>query len=1296
LRFVSFLLWSAWLASATSYFEPNRGQASTACAFLSRTSNGTVATGPGAIEYLSRGGSSATIVFEGASRHALAYPEHPLPGVSHYMRDRDPARWIWDVPHFGAVLYREVYSGIDLRYRAAGNNVEFDFLVGPGADASRIQMRVPAGVHIDASGALALGGVSVQTPVAWQVIDGRRAPVSARFTLHRRRVSIQLGAYDVSRPLIVDPLIQFATFWGGSSNDVGQLVIAGSDGAIYLAGQTTSVDFPASLPPGNPLNRPDNLFVETAFLSRLKADASAMDWSLFIGGTSYQSVFSLKQDVFGNILLLGNTTSANFPVTPGAWRTAIDPSLTDLFVVKLDGPTGHVIASTYLGVALYPNSLNAGALLATDSAGGAYIGGNKLYGGVLPITAGAFQATGLFSQFVMRLNSAMNAAVYVSYWPFGTIAGMDVDSGGDLVIGGAANLSPNYSIVPFAAVNPLPGINQNPMSFSQAYVARLNPTGSAITFASLLDGNGNQSAISDLKLAPDGSISLLGWTDGANLPQVNPMTIDPLPAGYPAPTVSSSGPFLAKLTANGGSILQSTFFYGPNYLPPAGETPDLNFRLALLPNGTICLAGFYMFIANQTPGALIVPVSNGNNNIFWSITCSDAAQSSITLKTGLPTTGGSSYTDIAVTPDGGLLVTGGAGSTFTTTPGVVQPQFGGSGIYDFDYGGGIYMLYPGDAFLMRVNLPNPTPAIASTVPDSLVIDTGNSGGCALDLIGSGFAYGTGLTVNGQSGTLAVVDSGHATATYNCAALQAGNNDIVMTLPAPGGGTSDRVLTGINAPPTGITVSPASVTQGAAETKLVIRAENLSTGSVLYWNGSPRAASFVLDSSTARTGHFELLLEPADLAQPAAVQVTVSNPAPGGGLSAAAAFAIQPASGATVPFLNSPSVPFTFGGTVALGPQISMGGSGFTASTQIFWDGASVPVSAFAATSIAFQPPPASLAQWGVHSVNAVNGAFQSPTVKVSIGRAVNLRRSAYDPVKSILYVLSGATAAVPSDLLILDGATGKLLNTLPALLTGVGLMAVSANGQYLYIANDIGSSSLAQIFRYNTETATVDLQWQIPSFNGQVFSQVNSIVTPPDSPETLVVSSNDNQGNSQVLIFDGNRARALTSVTAGFPAASSTSGYPLFFASSTRIYGGVSVLSNNVTGNPCWIWLDYNAAGISGGQSACADAPPEVQHDSGVDYLTDGARVYVISEPSPTAFTNYPPDLTGDLTSRRAWQFDAPAVGPALLFEYNMDAQQLQLLTQLQINNSLGAGTLYSMGNGAALLALSSYIFVSQ
>jgi hypothetical protein len=1267
LRFVSALICGAVLARAGVYLEPNRGQSGATAPFVARASHGTLAAGPTAIENLRRDGSSAAIVFEGASPQARAYPEQLLPGVSHYVQGSDPARWLWDVPHYGSVRYENVYPGIDLLYHSAHGDVEFDFFLRPSANPKQIRMRVSAAVQLDQSGALVVGGVLVHAPVAWQNIRGQRIPIQARFKLDRdRRVSFQLGRYDRNAPLTIDPIVQFATFLGGSGNDIGIRVVSGNDGAIYLAGNTMSADFPASLPAGDLLNRPETLLNQTAFVSRLEPDASKLDWSLFIGGTAIQSVFAMKLDTFGNLYLLGETTSPNFPVTPGAWRTSIVPSSADLFLVKFDAQTGHIITSTFLGIGFDPTNMNDRALLALDVAGGIYVGGPILFTEDFIPTPGALdaappQTSEAEPAFVLRLNSSVSAAVYESYWPFGSIDAMDVDTSGNLVIGGTAFGCSQCGTPPFPAVNPLPGVDQNPTFPDQAYIARLNPAGTAVDLASLLNSSGESSGVADLKIASDGSIYVLA---------------------------SAGSPLLLRIAADGKSLLQSMTLNGPGSQGGLALTNSL--RLVFLPNGTLCLAGLNLPIASQTAGGLVGTSSSVYSPIGWSLSCEDPSGTTFNLQTDLPPTGGTPYTDVTGTADGSFLFTGSAGSTLVTTPGVVQPTFGGSGPYNDDIPNNA--IPQGDAFLMRVSLNNPAPNIQRIDPGFVVLDnsapstilSGTPDTCSVALTGSGFAFGATITFNGPAVTGTFIDSGHTSLSFPCSAMQPGDNPIVMALPGPGGGSSNQTLTGINAPPSTISVSPSSVTQGAAETKLVIRARNLSASSTLYWNGSPRTASFVLDGAGSSTGHFELVLESSDLSQPSSAQITVSNPAPGGGISPPVLFTVQPASGAGTPILYQPN-PFTFGGGYTLGPQIQLAGTGFAAGTTVSWDGAEIPVSSFTTTQITIQPPAGDLSHMGTHQVYAANGAFQSLPVEVYIGPAVAAAASAYDPVQKRLYVL-GATVPYTNtvNLMVFDATTGNLLNTIANIVQGVEATAVSANGQYLYIAGNTGGS-LAQILRYNASSGAIDLQWQIPAPAGQTQSGITSMATPPSSPETVIVATTA----GDVLIFDRVQQRPYDSISAGFSSNYvSGEGYWILLASATRIY---TVPANaSLTNNPCWMWMNYDAFGISGGQNTCSGEPPETQHDSGVSYLTDGTRTQIIAllgAGYSNAQYGYGPGLALDLPNRQTWEFAMDSDGDYQLFVYAMDARQLQLRAQVDVYYPV-TRTLYPIGNGAVLLLL--------
>jgi hypothetical protein len=1265
LRFVSLFFCAAWALAGAVYFEPNRGQSASSAPYFGHVREAVVEASPDSIAFGGKDGRVDAIQFMGADAHATATEGPRLHGVSHYVRGSDPSHWVWDVPRLATVSYRGVYRGIDLIYRAGGDNVEFDFQVQPFSNPAGIRMLAPPHAAIDSSGSLSFNGTLLRAPRAWQQIGGRRYAVPVRFVLAGRQLTFQLGHYDRSSPLTIDPLLVFATFLGGSGADIGRRVTVGPDGAIYVGGDTMSSDFPASLPSADPSLRPGMILEPTIFLTRMKSDGSGLDWSLYVGGSARQTVFSLKLDPFGNLFLLGNTTSPDFPVTSNAWKATIDPSLTDLFLAKFDAPSGHLLAATFLGTALYVNQFERAASLAIDGAGGVYVGGAVLYSGSLTATSGAFQ-TAAASNFAMRLNAGLTAPVYVTFWNLGSITAMDVDSSGYLWIGGAAS-----SVTP---LNPLPGFNQSSSGYAAAYLSRLNPTGTALTMASLVAGNGSTAGISDIRVAADGSVYTVGYETGPGFPQVQPLAIDPLPANYPAqPDNFVASPFLAHLAGDGSAILQSTVFYGPSYSAQIA-LPTTAFRLVFPSPGQSCIMGFSYTGAIQTPGALL-PAPQFPTFASAALTCADPAATQLSVKTLLPATGGS-YLDSAAAPDGSVVFTGGAQSALMATPGVFQPAYAGS-VGFVDYYGTNDLVPAGDAFVIRVSLNNPAPSIQGLTPDTLLLDTANlSSPCTAAPRGSGFAYGASGTVNGIQGSWGFADAADGVLTFPCSALLAGDNQIAITNPAPGGGTATFTLHGINAPPSTISVSPSLAAPGAAETKLVIRARNLAAGSILFWNGAPRAASLVADGTPATTSHFELLLDPPELAQPSSNTIAVSNPAPGGGMSATVTFAVQPA-GAIVPVLATPpTLLFGVPGS-PLGPQVSFGGSGIAANASAFWDGVSVPVISAAGTSIRIQPPAADLQTVGSHSLYLMNGTVASSPVRVIVGPYLYSQPqplSAYDPATGHLYLCVHSTSAGPWDLLVMSAQTGATLSSVAGIVNNLHAMALSANGQYLYLADAATATAGAPILRYNTAAGKVDLQWSLPvtTPGGTAASpDVTALATPAGSPGALIVS----QSNGVATIFDGATPRLFDSTIA----APTLSSIPLLFAGSSRVYIG---------GPSCWEWLDFDAFGFSGGQTTCGSMPSDVRQLGGVLYATDGARAAAFSFPGAAANTIL--NLAVDPVALHAW-----SLGNNQSIDYNMATGTMQTTVLGTSGFPAYNAALYPAGDGSVILiGLNTFIRV--
>src|SRR6478735_8200909 len=182
-----------------------------------------------------------------------------LPGKINYFRGQDAASWQTKVPTYRRVQYSAVYPGVDLVYYGQSQQLEYDFIVSPGADPNTIKLGF-AGVEqttVDAQGDLVLktagGPLRFQKPVIYQIDNGGHRHTVEGGYVHRSRhqIGFRVGAYDRTRPLIIDPVLSYSTYLGGSGSDGGDSIAVDATGAMYVAGTTGSTDFPTvdAVPP---------------------------------------------------------------------------------------------------------------------------------------------------------------------------------------------------------------------------------------------------------------------------------------------------------------------------------------------------------------------------------------------------------------------------------------------------------------------------------------------------------------------------------------------------------------------------------------------------------------------------------------------------------------------------------------------------------------------------------------------------------------------------------------------------------------------------------------------------------------------------------------------------------------------------------------------------------------------------------------------------------------------------------------------------------------------------------------
>jgi uncharacterized repeat protein (TIGR01451 family) len=352
-------------------FEPNQGQADPRAKFLARGSGYSLfLKTDGAVlamqtAHASPAGSSEQFVnmkLVGANPAAVLTGADPLPGKSNYLIGNDPHKWHRGIPQFGGVRYASVYPGIDLIFYGNQGHLEYDFRVAPGADPSQAELQFDGASKLELSGGDLIltgedaGGLRLQAPQVYQRDGDRHKPVAGRFVLRAaNRVGFEIGAYDHSRELIIDPVLVFSTYFGGTGTETSPSVAVNGDGSIYVVGSTTSP--PGTFPLGSTI--PTELgTVPTApniFVVKIDPSQPSVAYATFLGGSGgpgADTSIGIGVDNGGSAYIVGNTGSTDFPTAGVPYQTglqatqaktqcALSPTCTSVFVSVLsgDGPT---------------------------------------------------------------------------------------------------------------------------------------------------------------------------------------------------------------------------------------------------------------------------------------------------------------------------------------------------------------------------------------------------------------------------------------------------------------------------------------------------------------------------------------------------------------------------------------------------------------------------------------------------------------------------------------------------------------------------------------------------------------------------------------------------------------------------------------------------------------------------------------------------------------------------------------------------------------------------------------------
>src|SRR5581483_576828 len=279
----------------------------------------------------------------------------PLPGKSNYFIGNDPAKWRTGIPQFARVRYASVYPGIDLVFYGNQGHLEYDFQVAPGADPSQaeVEFHGAQGLELE-DGALVIrtakDSIRLEAPRVYQEIDGRKQTVQGNFVVHgKNRAGFAIGSYDRSRQLVIDPILSFSTYFGGSGDEHATSVAVDGSFNIYIAGSTTSPNLPAVGTFQTTLNGAQNVYV-AKMTPPLGSIVAALDYVTYLGGNGVDTPVGIKVDGRGDAFVVGTTSSTNFPTsvsnayqaTPKAGSTGSS----HVFVTELNSGPSPAPAST--------------------------------------------------------------------------------------------------------------------------------------------------------------------------------------------------------------------------------------------------------------------------------------------------------------------------------------------------------------------------------------------------------------------------------------------------------------------------------------------------------------------------------------------------------------------------------------------------------------------------------------------------------------------------------------------------------------------------------------------------------------------------------------------------------------------------------------------------------------------------------------------------------------------------------------------------------------------------------------
>ncbi len=1114
-------------------FEANRGQIAPVYAFRSRHNGLDARFRPHGMEVLLGSDVVHPLRIDFVGSHAVPEGKQPLTGHTNYFLHQDRSLWLRDVQLVSEVEYPELYRGVSLSFYGNDQELEHDFRVDPGADPSSICMHVrgASGLHVQSDGDLAVvvgnSTMVLRRPVAYQPGVNGRAMVEASFRLSAAGdIRFFVGRYDHSKPLILDPVMVFSTYLGGTGTDEITGVTTDPSGNILVTGYTTSTDFPTKNPLQSGLAGADPYApVSNVFITKLDPTGKTLIFSTYLGGSRQDSSAAIAPDPAGNVIVSGTSLSNDFPHAGNMAAATCQTNDSCYFLASLkpDGSALNFSGLIHGNQGFYTNATTAP--IAVDASGSVYLAG-VIEDSTFQVTPGTLSsaptsypydemfvqkvdATGRLVYATVVPGNASNDPLQVynnSFWA----TGIAVDASGRVTMAGRAGLGlPTTSGV----VGPqFPNAHVNVESPSAGFVLQINPTGTAVNFASYLPGTDGAGA---LAVDGTGNFWIAGETGEANLPtsaNAYQKTIPPYTnAGY-----------VMEVTPNAGSVLAATYLNQTSF---SAMTLDSKGNVLL---GGMVAAGSLPF---QNPFVTKFGFSEFNVDMILVALSSDlhTLEFSSYLNSMDDQFGGSVFAALAVDAQDRFIVAGNTSAAdFPTTTGSFQPKLPNPV--------GTYRALS-HAFLAKIDLSTPAPSVCF---DTFSLNLGSvnaktSASQTTHVTNCGNAPLTISSIASSDPTVAATQSCGSIPpggvcpvqiTFTPVSSEATNavltfSDNALTLPqtvaADGQGIAPRIVPSDNpvsfghvlAGTQGFTTSLSITNQGQVPLGITTVAVSGASFSLVSQN----CAQVVLSRTTCEV---QIVFTPK-APGPVAGSLTIASNDP------VTPLLVVPLNGTGdsiygVPVISNVSAPTVL---INNGPVTeTITGINFYPGSVAQLNGVPLATTVMGNTGLSAIIPANALTSLGEQTLTVVNpqpGGGTSPSVTITPYQTLLIDPGflVSVPATGLLYAAIPSSATnTPNTIIPIDPKTGTTQTPIPVG-QGPGLLAPSSDGSYLFVGDQTDST----VQRVNLRTNAVERTFPYtPSAYCATCSlaPADDLAVVPGSPQEVILS----QGETLTLYND--------------------------------------------------------------------------------------------------------------------------------------------------------------------------------